>query len=186
MERFLCPLGAMSQALSYSNAIDLKVAAFGRIMSVKVRILLEDTATAALYCMVVRRGATNFACLMLLAHRSLAHSEVNLQRPRHGNATTHKWRVSTEALGLLVPRTYGTAHRILGRHYHESAADDRPCGSLTPNQNHYWTNARLSDTSDHRAAKKSALLAHQRRGNHHRIDSCAHWTTHCDNRENTR
>lgn len=48
-------------------------------MSVKVRILLEDTATAALYCMVVRRGATNFACLMLLAHRSLAHSEVNLQ-----------------------------------------------------------------------------------------------------------
>ena len=80
MERFLCPLGAMSQALSYSNAIDLKVAAFGRIMSVKVRILLEDTATAALYCMVVRRGATNFACFMLLAHRSLAHSEVNLQR----------------------------------------------------------------------------------------------------------
>lgn len=44
-------------------------------------------------------------------------------------------------------------HIILGRHYHESAADDRPCGSLTPNQNHYWTSAHLIDTSDHRAAK---------------------------------
>lgn len=34
--------------------------------------------------------------------------------------------------------------------------------------------------------KKSALQVHQWRGNHHRIDSCAHWTTHCDNRKNTR
>ena len=75
--------------------------------------------------------------------------------------------------------TPNAPHRRTPRHLH-------PHPPLKSYQSHYWTNARLIDTSDHRAAKKSALLAHQRRGNHHRIDSCAHWTTHCDNCENTR
>ena len=48
MERFLCPLGTMSQALSNSNVINLRAAAFGRMVSVKVRILLEEAATVAL------------------------------------------------------------------------------------------------------------------------------------------
>ena len=38
----------MSQALSNSNVINLRVAALGRLVSGKVRILLEEAATVAL------------------------------------------------------------------------------------------------------------------------------------------
>lgn len=45
MERFLCLLGSMLQALSDLSVIGLRVAAPGRTLSVKVHVLAQETTT---------------------------------------------------------------------------------------------------------------------------------------------